>query len=55
MFLLTNASGKLAQVKIKDPSFHNWQGLSIAVRENGISDFPLCNRSFDLSYAGDDL
>ena len=53
--LLTNASGKLSQVKIKDPSFHNWQGLSIAVRENGISDFPLCNKSFDLSYAGHDL
>jgi len=53
--LLTNASGKLSQVKVKDPSFHNWQGLSIAVRENGISDFPLCNKSFDLSYAGHDL
>ena len=53
--LLTNASGKLSRVKIKDPSFHNWQGLSIAVRENGISDFPLCNKSFDLSYAGHDL
>jgi Ni,Fe-hydrogenase III large subunit len=53
--LLTDVSGKLSQVKIKDPSFHNWQGLSIAVRENGISDFPLCNKSFDLSYAGHDL
>jgi len=53
--LFTNASGKLSRVKIKDPSFHNWQGLSIAVRENGISDFPLCNKSFDLSYAGHDL
>jgi Ni,Fe-hydrogenase III large subunit/NADH:ubiquinone oxidoreductase subunit C len=53
--LLTDASGKLSRVKIKDPSFHNWQGLSIAVRENGISDFPLCNKSFDLSYAGHDL
>jgi Ni,Fe-hydrogenase III large subunit len=53
--LLTNASGKLSRVKLKDPSFHNWQGLAIAVRENGISDFPLCNKSFDLSYAGHDL
>jgi Ni,Fe-hydrogenase III large subunit len=42
-------SGRLSRVKIKDPSFHNWQGLSIAVRENDISDFPLCNKSFDLS------
>ena len=53
--LLTDVSGKLSRVKIKDPSFHNWQGLSIAARENGISDFPLCNKSFDLSYAGHDL
>jgi len=53
--LLTSASGKLSRVKLKDPSFHNWQGLAIAVRENGISDFPLCNKRFDLSYAGHDL
>jgi len=53
--LLTDSDGQLAQVKIKDPSFHNWQGLALAVRENGISDFPLCNKSFDLSYAGHDL
>jgi len=53
--LLTNAQGQLSQIKIKDPSFHNWHGLALAVRENGISDFPLCNKSFDLSYAGHDL
>lgn len=53
--VLTDSNGRLAQVKIKDPSFHNWQGLALAVRENGISDFPLCNKSFDLSYAGHDL
>jgi Ni,Fe-hydrogenase III large subunit len=53
--LATDANGQLAQAKIKDPSFHNWHGLALAVRENGISDFPLCNKSFDLSYAGHDL
>jgi Ni,Fe-hydrogenase III large subunit len=53
--LLTDSDGRLAQTKIKDPSFHNWHGLALAVRENGISDFPLCNKSFDLSYAGHDL
>lgn len=53
--LLTGAAGELTAVKIKDPSFHNWQGVAIAARENGISDFPLCNKSFDLSYAGHDL
>jgi Ni,Fe-hydrogenase III large subunit len=53
--LLTDANGQIAQVKIKDPSFHNWHGLALAARENSISDFPLCNKSFDLSYAGHDL
>ena len=53
--LRTDSDGQLAQIKIKDPSFHNWYGLALAVRENGISDFPLCNKSFDLSYAGHDL
>lgn len=51
----TNESGKLTRYKIKDPSFNNWWGLSIAVRNNGISDFPLCNKGFDLSYCGFDL
>lgn len=47
--------GKLIQYKIKDPSFNNWYGLSLALRNTAISDFPLCNKSFDLSYAGHDL
>ncbi|HEY3488895.1 MAG TPA: NADH-quinone oxidoreductase subunit C [Candidatus Deferrimicrobiaceae bacterium] len=52
---LTDASGRLARYKIVDPSFHNWQGLSIALRGQQISDFPLCNKSFNLSYCGFDL
>ena len=51
----TNEEGKLSRYKIKDPSFNNWWGLSMAVRNNGISDFPLCNKGFDLSYCGFDL
>lgn len=53
--LFTDARGRISTVKIKDPSFHNWHALALAVRETGISDFPLCNKSFDLSYAGHDL
>ncbi len=53
--VFTDARGTISQVKIKDPSFNNWQGVAVGVRENGISDFPLCNKSFDLSYAGHDL
>ena len=47
--------GKIERCKIVDPSFHNWEGLSFAVLGNIIPDFPLCNKSFDLSYPGNDL
>ena len=47
--------GNIERYKIKDPSFNNWLGLSLAMRDNDISDFPLCNKSFNLSYAGYDL
>lgn len=53
--LITDSEAKIRKVKIKDPSFNNWFALSLAVRGEGISDFPLCNKSFDLSYCGFDL
>lgn len=52
---MTDGDGNLSKYKIKDPSFNNWYGLALAVRNNGISDFPLCNKSFSLSYSGNDL
>ena len=52
---MTDSTGALSRYKIKDPSFNNWYGLALAVRNNGISDFPLCNKSFNLSYSGNDL
>jgi Ni,Fe-hydrogenase III large subunit len=52
---LTNSEGEIAKYKIKDPSVHNWLGLAIAVRSEGISDFPINNKSFNLSYCGHDL
>jgi Ni,Fe-hydrogenase III large subunit len=52
---LTNAEGSIAKYKVKDPSVHNWLGLAIAVRTEGISDFPINNKSFNLSYCGHDL
>jgi Ni,Fe-hydrogenase III large subunit len=51
----TGADGSLSFYKIADPSLHNWFGLAVAMRDNQISDFPLCNKSFNLSYAGHDL
>lgn len=53
--LLTDKSGNLRRYKIKDPSFHNWTGLALALRDEEISDFPLNNKSFNLSYCGFDL
>lgn len=52
---ITNHEGKMVMYKIKDPSFHNWKALELAVRNNEISDFPICNKSFNLSYCGHDL
>ena len=52
---LTDDNGKFSRFKIKDASFNNWYGLVLAVRNNGVSDFPLCNKSFNLSYCGNDL
>lgn len=51
----TDDHGRLDSYKIVDPSFHNWFGLACALRNEGISDFPLCNKSFNLSYCGFDL
>ncbi len=52
---LTDAQGRFARYKVVDPSFHNWCGLALALRDQQISDFPLCNKSFNLSYCGHDL
>jgi Ni,Fe-hydrogenase III large subunit/NADH:ubiquinone oxidoreductase subunit C len=52
---VTDSNGELMHYKIKDPSLHNWLALALSVRNNEISDFPVCNKSFDLSYCGQDL
>jgi Ni,Fe-hydrogenase III large subunit len=52
---ITDGRGRLARYKVVDPSFHNWSGLAVALRGQQISDFPLCNKSFNLSYCGHDL
>ena len=45
----------LDRVKVKDPSFVNWRPLTFALLKNIVPDFPLCNKSFNLSYSGNDL
>ncbi len=47
--------GQWIHAKVQDPSLTNWFGLAYALRGQTISDFPICNKSFDLSYCGNDL
>lgn len=54
-WVTTDKEGNISRYSIKDPSFNNWTALAIAVRGNLVSDFPLCNKSFNLSYSGNDL
>ncbi len=51
----TDGDGRFLHYKVVDPSFHNWFGLALALRDQAISDFPVCNKSFNLSYCGHDL
>ena len=51
----TDENGRFATYEVVDPSFHNWSGLAYAMRSQQVSDFPLCNKSFNLSYCGHDL
>lgn len=51
----TDGGGRFRWYKVIDPSFHNWAGLALAMRNQQVSDFPLCNKSFNLSYCGHDL
>jgi Ni,Fe-hydrogenase III large subunit len=53
--LETSHAGALLHYKVQDPSLANWFALAMALRNNAISDFPICNKSFDLSYCGNDL
>ena len=55
MALESDAAGQLIHAKVQDPSLANWFGLAWALRGQAISDFPICNKSFDLSYCGNDL
>ena len=53
-WVATDARGELTRVKVTDPSFLNWPGLTHAVPGNIIPDFPVINKSFNLSYSGND-
>ncbi len=52
---ITDNHGTLTCYKVKDPSMHNWKALELSLRNVDISDFPINNKSYDLSYCGHDL
>jgi Ni,Fe-hydrogenase III large subunit len=54
-FVMAGENGRIHRCKVRDPSFVNWPAIQWAVVGNIIPDFPLINKSFNLSYAGNDL
>ncbi|MGE5359618.1 MAG: NADH-quinone oxidoreductase subunit C [Bacteroidales bacterium] len=54
-WVMADEAGALHRVKVVDPSFLNWPSLSYALLGNIVPDFPLCNKSFNQSYSGNDL
>ena len=50
-----DGEGRLVRVKVVDPSFLNWPALPVCLTDTIVPDFPLANKSFNLSYAGNDL
>ncbi len=49
------SDARLSRVKIVDPSFLTWPALPVVLTDTIVPDFPLVNKSFNLSYAGNDL
>lgn len=54
-FVITDSKGEITRVEVRDPSSLNWNVLGHAGEGNVVPDFPLINKSFNLSYSGNDL
>jgi Ni,Fe-hydrogenase III large subunit/Ni,Fe-hydrogenase III component G len=48
-------AGEINRCMVRDPSSVNWLGLEQCIHGNIVPDFPLCNKSFNQSYSGNDL
>jgi len=55
VYLRLAADGTVARCHPRDPSWFQWPLLEIAIKDNIVADFPLCNKSFNCSYSGHDL
>jgi Ni,Fe-hydrogenase III large subunit/Ni,Fe-hydrogenase III component G len=54
-WVMSGREGKPLRVKLRSPSYCNWPAVPFAVHGNIVPDFPLCNKSFNLSYSGCDM
>jgi Ni,Fe-hydrogenase III large subunit len=54
-WVMADKSGRPLRVKLRSPSYCNWPAVPFAVHGNIVPDFPLCNKSFNLSYSGTDM
>ena len=54
-WVMSDKEGKPLRVKLRSPSYCNWPAVPFSVHGNIVPDFPLCNKSFNLSYSGCDM
>ncbi|MBI5133605.1 MAG: Ni,Fe-hydrogenase III large subunit, partial [Thaumarchaeota archaeon] len=54
-FVELSGNGQIKQFACRTASFRNWRAIESAVNGNIVPDFPLINKSFNMSYAGTDL
>jgi len=54
-WIQSGPGGEINRCMVRDPSSINWLALEEAIHGNIVPDFPLCNKSFNQSYSGNDL
>ena len=54
-WVMTGENNMIYRYKIRTPPYCNWLAVPYAVNTNRVTDFPLINKSFNLSYSGNDL
>jgi Ni,Fe-hydrogenase III large subunit len=55
VWLRLDGEGRVQRCHLRDPSWFQWPLLEAAIENNIIADFPLCNKSFNCSYSGQDV
>jgi len=54
-WIMTGENNTIYRYKVRTPSYCNWMSVPYAVNTNTVPDFPLINKSFNLSYSGNDV